>query len=82
MAAEECLRDHQVDDGVTQVLEALVVGACLVGMLVQEAAVDERLLDEADVANREPEAFGEGGRRAHRVCRAMTRGRRWDGRAG
>src|SRR5437016_2704935 len=36
----------------------------------------------ADVANREPEAFGEGGRRAHRVCRAMTRGRRWDGRVG
>src|SRR5438034_10571219 len=78
---EERLRDHQVDDRVTEIFEALVMGAGLVGVLVQVAAVDEGLLDEIEVAYRETEPLGKDCRRTYEVRSRRTRGRQRRGPA-
>ena len=53
VALVQRLRDGEVHDGVTQVLEAFVVAARRVGVLVQPARVDERLLEQAFVSDGE-----------------------------
>ena len=60
MARVERLGDGQVDDGVAEELEALVVAGGGVGVLVLPAGVDERLLEQVEVADREPEPRREG----------------------
>jgi hypothetical protein len=70
MAGVEDLGDRQVDHGVTEELEALVVAARALAMFVQPAGMDERLFEEGEVADREPEALREGGRPAHRGLRS------------
>jgi hypothetical protein len=67
------LGDGQADDDVAEELEPLVVAAGLVRVLVEPAAVDERLLDEAEIPDREAEAFGDGGCGTHR-SRRRSRG--------
>ena len=49
----------EVDDGIAEELEAFVVAGGLVGVLVQPARVGERLGQEADVADGEPELLRE-----------------------
>jgi hypothetical protein len=66
VARVECLRHGEVHDRVAEELEALVVAARRLGMLVEPAGVDEGLLQQVQVTNREPEAFREGGGPAHR----------------
>ena len=54
------LGDGQVDDGVTEELEAFVVAGHDVGVLVVPARVDECLLEQVEVPDREPDPRGEG----------------------
>jgi hypothetical protein len=63
----ESLRDHQADDGVAEELEALVMAARLVGVLVEPRAVDEGAREEVRVSERQPESLGELGSRARRA---------------
>ena len=65
MARVERLGDGQVDDGVAEELEALVVAARRVAVLVEPAGVDERLLEQVQVADREAEPRREGLGGAH-----------------
>jgi len=53
----EVLGTDQLEDGVAQVLEALVVAGREVGALVGEGAVGEGLLEEGDVAEGDPDAL-------------------------
>ena len=66
MAGEEGLRDGQVHDDVTEELEAFVVAAGGVGMLMQPARMDERLVEQVQVLDRQAEVRGDGRTRAHR----------------
>src|SRR5207237_5024633 len=66
VSLEDGAGDGEADDGVAEELQPLVVSARGLRMLVEVAAVDERLLEQVEVANREPEALREGGRPAHR----------------
>ena len=59
VAEVDGLADRQVHDGVAEELEALVVGRRRVRMLVQVAAVDERLMEEARILEVEAEAARE-----------------------
>ena len=56
MAGVQRLGDGQVDHGVTEELEALVVAERGVAVLVVPARVDERLLEQVEVADREAES--------------------------
>jgi hypothetical protein len=58
----ERLGDHQAHDGVAEELEALVVAARLVRVLVLPRAVDEGARQERGVAKLEPEPLGGIGR--------------------
>ena len=50
---EQGVGDREVDDDVAEELEPLVVTAGRVAVLVEPAAVDERLFEEVEVADRE-----------------------------
>jgi hypothetical protein len=52
MADEQGLGHDKADDRVAEVLEALVVGRRVCGVLVQVAAVNERLAEKRRVAER------------------------------
>ena len=67
MAAVQRLGDREAHDGITEELEALVVAGGRVGMLVQPAAVDERLAQQVAVADGKPEALRQGVGRVHRA---------------
>ena len=67
VAPVEGLGDGEADDGVAQELEALVVTGRGVGMLVQPAAVDERLGQQVAVVDGKPEALRQGVGRVHRA---------------
>ena len=58
----ERLGDHEIHHGVAEELEALVMAARLVGVLVEPRAVDEGAREEVRVAERQPESLGELGR--------------------
>ena len=60
MADIEGLRDGQVDHAVAEELEAFVVADRRVAMLVVPARVDEGLLQQVEVADREPDPRREG----------------------
>ena len=60
VAGVERLGDGQVDDGVTEELEAFVVAARGIAVLVVPARVDERLLEQVEVPDREPDPRREG----------------------
>ena len=68
VARVEGLGHAQADDGVTQELEPLVVAADSVRVLVEPAGMDEGLLEQVQVADRETQALGDRLTRAHR-CR-------------
>ncbi len=80
----ERLGDGEVDDGVTEELEALVVADGARRGARGARLVDERLLEQVEVADREPESLREGLARVARrspsgrgrVVRARTRARR------
>ena len=55
VAGVERLGDGEVDHGVTEELEALVVPEGDVGVLVLPARMDERLFEEIEVPDREPD---------------------------
>ena len=63
--------DGQVHDRVPEVLEALVVTGRLVGMLVQPARMDERLLEQVEVADREAQTVGDGLSGSHVAARRV-----------
>ena len=65
MAREEGLRDGQVDDGVAEELEPFVVAAGGCRGAREPADVDERLVEEVEIADGEAEPFGEGVGRSH-----------------
>jgi hypothetical protein len=62
----ELLRDDQADDGVAEELEALVVAARRVRVLVEPRAVNEGAGKQGRVAKGEPEPFSELGRSTRR----------------
>ena len=65
MTAVEGVRDGQTHDGVAKKLQALVMASGQVPMLVQVAAVDQRLLQQVQIPNREPQPLGKSGCGAH-----------------
>ena len=67
MALVERLGHGQAHDGVAEELEALVVARRGVGVLVQPAAVDERLPEQVAIADGKPEALRQGVGRVHRA---------------
>ena len=72
MSGVEGLGDREVDHRVAEVLEALVVAAGTVAMLVVPARVDERLLEQVQVADGDAETFREA---LLRVARGPPSGR-------
>jgi hypothetical protein len=60
MAGEQLVGDGQADDRVAEELEAFVVSARDVGVLVMPARMDERLFEEIEVADRESDPRREG----------------------
>ena len=60
MTGVQRLGDGQVDHGVTEELEAFVVAGRGVAVLVMPAGVDERLLEQVEVADREADPSREG----------------------
>ncbi len=73
MATIEGVRNGQAYDGVAQEFEALVVAGGQVPMLVQIAAVDQRLLQQIEITDREPQPLGESGCGAHQSSRRLGR---------
>ena len=69
MARVQRLGDGEVHDGVTEELEAFVVAARGVGVLVQPAGVDESLLEQVQVADAEARSAP---RRPRRDARAVS----------
>ena len=85
IAVVERLRDDQVDDGVAEELQPLVRLDALLGLLVGEAAVDERASDEGGIGDGEAEApdqCGGVGRRAPTGSCVRRCNRRRPGRSG
>ena len=60
VAGVQRLGDGQVDDGVTEELEAFVVAARGVPVLVEPARMDERLLEQVQVPDRQADPRREG----------------------
>ncbi len=73
VGGEQGVGDREVDDDVAEELEALVVAARRVAVLVEPAAVDECLLEKVEVADGKAEALRECGCRAHRSRRRSRR---------
>ena len=71
MTRVERLGDDGIDDRIAEELEALVVGASRLGVLVEVAAMDERLLEDGEVADGEAEAACQLLGRSHRERRAF-----------
>jgi hypothetical protein len=65
MRSEEGLREGEIDNGVAQELEALVVTGGGVRVLVQPAGVDEGLLDQVGFADGEAQPFRKSGGGSH-----------------
>ena len=74
------LADGQVHDRIAEELEALVVGRCRVGVFVQVAAVDQRLVEETRIPEVEAEAARERGGRAHETRIDRSARTRWRAR--
>jgi hypothetical protein len=62
---EQSLREREVDDGVAEELEALIVASGRVRMFVQPAGVDEGLLDKVGIADGEAQPVRKSGRGSH-----------------
>ena len=65
VAPVQGLGHGEADDGVAEELEALVVPGRGVGVLVQPAAVDQRLDEQVAIADGKPEALRQGVGRVH-----------------
>ena len=66
VAGVQRLRHRQVHDGVPKELEALVVTGSGVRVLVEPAGMDERLLEQVEIADGEAESFPDDLSRTHR----------------
>ena len=65
VAAEQRLGHREADHRVAEELEPLVVAARGIGVLVEPAAVDERLREQVAIADGEPEALDQRVGRMH-----------------
>jgi len=73
MAREQRLGHDEADDRIAEVLEPLVVRRRVCGVLVQEAAVNERLAEKRRVAERQTKARREARRMLWELDRRPSR---------